>query len=130
MHNEYLFVYGTLRRDCSTGAHETYLQGAEFIARAKLRGRLYRVSYYPALVLDINANWVLGEVYRLRDSQQLQVLDRYEECTYPPQAGQEYQRRKADVQTDGGERLNAWIYVYQRVPDGLQQIHSGDFLAP
>lgn len=130
MHNDYLFVYGTLRRDCPGGAHLTYLQGAEFIARARVRGNLYAVSYYPALVLDATANWVLGEVYRLCDEQQLQALDRYEECTYPSRPGQEYLRCLTGVETDKGEKLNAWVYVYERVPVGLQKIHSGDFLAP
>lgn len=128
--NDYIFVYGTLRRACPTGAHRTYLANTEFIGSAKVRGNLYRVSYYPALVLDESAGWVLGEVYRLISPEQLQQLDRYEECTYPSQPEQEYQRRKIDVATDKGESYSVWIYSYQRVVSNLEIITSGDFLNP
>lgn len=130
MQNEYIFVYGTLRRACATGAHQTYLVGAEFIDNAKVRGSLYRVSYYPALVLDDSANWVVGEVYRLTSSGQLQRLDTYEECTYPSLPNQEYQRKKIDVITDSGTVVPAWIYSYQHAVKNLQIIASGDFLNP
>ena len=128
--NDYIFVYGTLRRDCTTGAHQTYLANAEFICNAKVRGRLYRVSYYPALVLDDSADWVLGEVYLLPSANLLQLLDIYEECTYPSQPEQEYQRKKVDVVTQAGKLISAWIYSYQHPIAGLEEIASGDFLNP
>lgn len=130
MQTEYIFVYGTLRRACTTGAHHTYLAGAEFIGSAKVRGNLYRVSYYPALVLDDAAGWVLGEVYRLNSHEQLQRLDVYEECSYPSLPDQEYQRKKIAVVTDMGASLTAWIYSYQHPIAGLETIASGDFLNP
>jgi gamma-glutamylcyclotransferase (GGCT)/AIG2-like uncharacterized protein YtfP len=127
---DYIFVYGTLRRACSTGAHQTYLANAEFIANAKINGSLYRVSYYPAMVLDNSAGWVHGEIYRLASSEQLTRLDAYEECTYPSQPEQEYQRKKVDVITAVGERLSVWVYCYQPSIEGLPLIASGDFLNP
>ena len=130
MQNDYIFVYGTLRRACTTGAHRNYLANAEFIETAKVRGHLYRVSYYPALVLDDSAGWVSGEVYRLTSSEQLQQLDAYEECTYPSQPEQEYQRKKIDVITEAGILLSVWIYSYQHPIAGLEKIVSGDFLNP
>lgn len=130
MQNDYIFVYGTLRRACTTGAHRTYLANAEFIETAKVRGHLYRVSYYPALVLDDSAGWVSGEVYRLTSSEQLQQLDAYEECTYPSQPEQEYQRKKIDVITEAGILLSVWIYSYQHPIASLEKIASGDFLNP
>ncbi len=130
MQTEFIFVYGTLRRACSTGAHQTYLAGAEFIDEAKVRGNLYRVSYYPALVLDDAAAQVIGEVYRLASSDQLLRLDAYEECTYPSQPDQEYQRKEIDFFTDTGKSLTAWIYSYQHPIAGLEIIASGDFLNP
>lgn len=130
MQSDYIFVYGTLRRACTTGAHQAYLAKAEFIGNAKVRGHLYRVSYYPALVLDDSAGWVLGEVYRLASPEQLQLLDAYEECTYPSQPEQEYQRKKIAVITDAELSLLAWIYAYQHPIAGLEKITSGDFLNP
>lgn len=131
MNNDlYLFVYGTLRRACSSGAHRTYLAGAEFIDTARVHGNLYRVSYYPALVLDATAGLVLGEVYRLASAGQLSALDAYEECTFPALPAQEYQRVSIPLITDNGIRINAWIYAYQRSCEHLELISSGDFLNP
>lgn len=127
MNTNLLFVYGTLRRDCPSGAHQQYLSGAEFIARAQVRGKLYRVSYYPALALT-GSEWVQGEIYRLRDEQQLAQLDAYEECTYPALPDQEYQRCLIEAESIKGELFNAWVYAYQRPLDNLPLIASGDFL--
>ncbi len=124
----YLFVYGTLRRTCSTGAHNTYLNGAQFIDDAKIQARLYRVSYYPAIVLSTKEEWVTGEVYRLTDATQLQALDDYEECALPTQAAQEYRRELTQVTLSNGETLAAWVYIFNRPTDHLFHIQSGDFL--
>ena|SRR6187431_2716493 len=130
MQTDYIFVYGTLRSGCSTGAHHTYLAGATFIAPAKIKGKLFKVSYYPALIIDEVADWVVGEVYQLASAEQLTVLDTYEECTYPAQPEQEYQRRKVTVLTDAGEYLSVWVYAYQHASAHLEFIASGDFLNP
>lgn len=124
----YLFVYGTLRRTCSTGAHKTYLEGATFIGDAKIQAKLFRVSYYPAIVLSKADEWVIGEVYRLIDEAQLHALDAYEECASPINDHQEYRREQAQIELANGERLMAWVYIYNRPTQGLTQIISGDFL--
>lgn len=130
MPSEFIFVYGTLRRACPTGAHDKYLPGAKFIAPAKIKGKLFKVSYYPALVLDDGAGWVIGEVYQLVSPAQLATLDVYEECTFPALPEQEYQRQKVTVQTDAGEHLSVWVYAYQHASAQLEFIASGDFLNP
>lgn len=130
MLNEFIFVYGTLRRACPTGAHDKYLAGAPFIAPAKIKGKLFKVSYYPALVLDDGAEWVIGEVYQLVSAEQLATLDIYEECTFPALPEQEYQRQKVTVLTDAGEALSVWVYAYQQASAQLEFIASGDFLNP
>lgn len=130
MQTEYIFVYGTLRRACSTGAHDKYLAGATFIAPAKIKGKLFKVSYYPALIIDEAADWVVGEVYQLASTEQLAALDAYEECTYPALPEQEYQRRNVEVLTDAGEYLSVWVYAYQHASTHLEFIASGDFLNP
>ncbi|MEN0039433.1 MAG: gamma-glutamylcyclotransferase family protein [Cellvibrio sp.] len=128
MTDEFIFVYGTLRRACPTGAHDKYLAGARFVARAKIKGTLFKVSYYPALVIDDTAAWVIGEVYQLVSNAQLAALDAYEECSYPAQPGQEYQRQKVSVLTGAGEELSVWVYAYQHPIAHLEVIASGDFL--
>jgi gamma-glutamylcyclotransferase (GGCT)/AIG2-like uncharacterized protein YtfP len=130
MLDEFIFVYGTLRRACPTGAHAKYLSGAKFIAPAKINGKLFKVSYYPALVIDEDAGWVVGEVYQLASTAQLATLDAYEECTFPALPEQEYQRQKVTVVTDAGDYLSVWVYAYQRASAQLEFIASGDFLNP
>lgn len=134
---EMLFVYGTLRAACPSGAHSRYLQGARFVGNARVRGHLYQASYapaliYPALVLDGTAGWVVGEVYQLTDATQLAALDAYEECDYPALPGQEYQRLRTSVVYDGksDNPTSVWVYAYQRPVAGLRLIASGDFLNP
>ena len=124
----FLFVYGTLRRTCATGAHNTYLSGATFINDAKIQARLFRVSYYPAIALSTQDEWVVGEVYRLTNEAQLQTLDDYEECAVPARSGQEYRRELTQVTLSNGETLLAWVYVFNRPTDHLFHIQSGDFL--
>lgn len=127
---DFIFVYGTLRQACSTGAHHIYLTGAEFIGSATVNGTLLRVSYYPALVFDNSGGKVIGEVYKLQSAEQLARLDEYEECDYPAQPDQEYQRQKINLITDSGIALSAWVYAYQQTSQSLQIIASGDFLNP
>ena len=131
---DYIFVYGTLRKACPTGAHTKYLAGATFIDYALVRGSLYRVSYYPALLLaemtDTSAGEVIGEIYKLASAHQLTDLDTYEECDYPAQPEQEYLRQKITVITASGITLSAWVYCYQRAIEGLEVMASGDFLNP
>lgn len=133
MNPDLLFVYGTLRRACTTGAHQKYLAKAEFITEARVRGKLYQVSYYPALVLEAQSPddyWITGEVYRLIEPTQLNALDDYEECDYPASPTQEYQRKRHEVTTITGEKLLVWIYAYQHSIAKLPLIVSGDFLNP
>ena len=125
--NLFIFVYGTLRRACNSGAHQRYLQGARWLGEGRVRGQLLLVSYYPGLLLN-DAGWVQGEVYELADGAQLQALDAYEECQHPARDDDEYRRELIAVQLSSGEPLHAWAYLYQRDPANLAVIASGDFL--
>jgi gamma-glutamylcyclotransferase (GGCT)/AIG2-like uncharacterized protein YtfP len=82
MRDEYLFVYGTLRRDAAGKTHPLLADCAQFSAEAHTRGRLYRIAVYPGLVLsDSPRDLVLGEVYTLEAPDMLlSRLDEYEGC--------------------------------------------------
>lgn len=124
----YVFVYGTLRSACKTGAHQQYLSGAEFISPAKIRGQLFMVDYYPGLVLSETEHWVVGEIYLLEDERQLHALDVYEGCAKKSPQPHEYARRLTQVVLTKGNEMTAWVYVYQQATHDLALIHSGDFL--
>jgi gamma-glutamylcyclotransferase (GGCT)/AIG2-like uncharacterized protein YtfP len=124
----YIFVYGTLRKECETGAHREYLGRADFVSPAKIRGQLYMVDYYPGLILSETEHWALGEVYLLEDQSQLHDLDVYEGCAEKSPKPHEYKRCKADVVLSSGEIMSAWTYVYLQEVEHLEPITSGDFL--
>ena len=124
----YVFVYGTLRNACATGAHKQYLNRADFISPAKIRGQLFMVDYYPGLVLSETEHWAIGEIYLLEDEAQLHDLDVYEGCAKKSPQPHEYERRMTQAVLTSGEPMDVWVYVYKQSADHLPLINSGDFL--
>jgi gamma-glutamylcyclotransferase (GGCT)/AIG2-like uncharacterized protein YtfP len=131
--DDLLFIYGTLRHDAATlpeGKEVAALlvRHSTALGAARLRGRLYRVADYPALVRDDAAGWVTGELIRLDEPEMLlPLLDTYEETGQGFPAPQEYVRVMADVEGPDGP-VHAWVYEYGRNVNGLPLIASGDFL--
>lgn len=127
---EYLFVYGTLRKDANTAMHRLLAQYADCIGTASYQGRLYKVAHYPGVVPSENpAHQTKGEVYTLREPELiLPKLDEYEECGPGFAEPTEYIREKREVVQSNGQTLMAWIYIYQRPTENLPEITSGDFL--
>lgn len=127
---EYLFVYGTLRREHGHPMARRLAAGAERVGPGRFRGRLLDLGPYPAVVPDpLGHHWVLGDLYRLRDPQVLlPLLDRYEGCTDAGNPLNEYRRERTEVLGPGGEPREAWIYLYNRPTAGLTLIPGGDYL--
>lgn len=126
--SHYLFVYGTLRKECETNAHKEYLGSADFVSPARIRGQLFMVDYYPGLVLSETEHWAIGEIYLLENESQLHELDVYEGCAKKSPQPHEYERRMTEVILNSGEILQAWAYIYQQDISDLNMITSGDFL--
>lgn len=124
-----VFVYGTLRRGCSSGAHRRYLGDADFIGNGKVKGQLYQVDIYPGLVLDSDDHWVLGDVYQLPNKTTLAALDDYEGVGSAFEEPHEYRRQLVEVVLETGERLKAWTYIYNWPLNNLAPIAGGDFLS-
>ena len=66
-----VFVYGTLRRG---GSNHFRMAGAEFVAQGTITGRMYRIDWYPGLVLDDAGDEIHGEVFSVTPDQ-LSALD-------------------------------------------------------
>ena len=133
--SDYIFVYGTLRGDSPTGAHREYLQHSDFVAPAKIRGRLFLIDYYPGLMHDENAltdneQWVTGEVYLLQDQKQLHQLDVYEGCAPNSPRPHEYKRTIVKATLPNKEVMETWAYIYIGETASLKRIDTGDFLRP
>ncbi|HEX4931666.1 MAG TPA: gamma-glutamylcyclotransferase family protein [Gemmatimonadaceae bacterium] len=118
-----LFVYGSLRRD-SEGKTHPLLADALFLGPATVAGALYRVDWYPGLVLGADGT-VHGELYELplaKVDHMLTSLDDYE--------GGGFRRRKATVQADGVAHADAWVYIYIGPTHALSAIATGDYGPP
>ncbi len=69
---------------------------------------------------------VYGELFEVSPSQLLE-LDRHEGCS--PEDGHEYVRRVCQVKGPGNDWVSAYVYIYNKVPNGLLLIAGGDYVA-
>jgi len=115
---ELIFVYGTLR---SGGSNHQRLNHAVPLGTGTVRGRLYRVDWYPGLFLDPDAGEIHGELYAV-DAQTLAALDEFE--------GFSYRRVRVPVATpNGNDPVEAWIWEHLDPVDESRRIPGGDWLA-
>lgn len=126
-----LFVYGTLRRGCDNDQARRLAAESEWLGRARLTGRLYRVDAYPALVPEEGegggGEQVTGDLVRLRDpAATLAWIDAYEETGAGFSEPWEY-RRGAVIVDCAGDGRRAWTYIYNRPAAGLERITPGDW---
>ena len=130
MKDQYLFVYGTLRKDFGSDRYPLLARYASLAGEGCFQGRLYRIDYYPgAIPSDDSAHQVKGEVYGLHEPEfVLSQLDRYEECGPEFNEPTEYRREKHEVTLLNGRKVIAWVYIYNRPVENFPLISSGDFL--
>lgn len=114
--SERVFVYGTLRRG---GSQHFRMAGAVFVAVGSVSGRVYRIDWYPGLVLDAAAGSVAGEVYDV-SAELFARLDEFE--------GGEYRLVRVRVQAGQEEMENVWVWEWRGVVDGYPRIDHGDWL--
>jgi len=126
---DYIFVYGTLRRDANSEMHQLLAKYAEFVDDASYRGKLYKIDYYPGAVSSDDPNdAVQGEVYRLHQADVvLALLDQYEEFGPGFPVPNEFIRKKQTVLLKCGRTVTAWVYVYNHPTEGLELVESGNF---
>ena len=122
---ELVFVYGTLRRG---GSNHFRMDGAEFITAGRISGKMYKIDWYPGLVLDEAGDDIVGEVYSV-DPELLGNLDSFENVSAGDVEDSEYRRVQTAVTREGGETLTAWIWEWLGEVDESQRIHHGDWLA-
>lgn len=116
-----LFAYGTLK---DPDALTRLLGGAErwrAIGPGRVRAALYDLGDYPGLVgSTAEDDFVRGLVVELVDPDVgLTRLDSYEGVHDGL-----YVRQEMPVELDGGRRLKAWTYVYNRSIAGRRRIEE------
>ena len=119
-----VFVYGTLRRG---GSNHFRLAGAEFIAAGTITGRMYRIDWYPGLVLDEAGDEIHGEVYSVTP-EQLSTLDVFEGLSAGEIEGSEYRRVQTTVVQQNSQTLPAWVWEWLGLTDESQRLADGDWL--
>ena len=123
----FLFVYGTLLR----GLRDDLLRrvGAKFVAMGTIQGRLYDLGRYPgAKPSPEPEDRVYGEVHRLPDPKtSLALLDKYEGIPSEAPVKGGFVREVVGVTVEGGRRLHAWAYLYNRPVSDGKLIAGGDY---
>jgi gamma-glutamylcyclotransferase (GGCT)/AIG2-like uncharacterized protein YtfP len=129
---EFIFVYGTLRRETATNMHNALSRHCEYSSEGHMQGKLYEVDRYPGAVESDNPkDKVYGEIYRIINSDLvLPKLDEYEECTDKFPEPHEYIRKKLPITLSGSGSVTAWVYVFNHDVSNLIRIDSGDYLLP
>ncbi len=119
-----VFVYGTLRRG---GSNHFRMAGAEFITSGTITGRMYRIDWYPGIVLDPAGDEIHGEAYSV-DPDLLAALDVFEGVSAGEVDGSEYRRVLTTVVKKDSKILNAWVWEWLGMVDESQRISDGDWL--
>jgi len=121
-----LFVYGTLRPGVPIPMSRWLRRVASYLGPATTTGRLYDLGHYPGLVVAQRAREVVaGDLYRVRSSETLRVLDRYEQGTNARLPV--FVRALARIRLGNHRRGYAWLYVYDRRVLPRARIESGDY---
>ncbi len=103
-----VFVYGTLRRG---GSNHFRMAGAAFVSAGTVAGRLYRIDWYPGLVLDDAGDEIHGDVYAV-DADLLAALDVFEGLSAGEIEGSEYRRVRATVMQRDSQPVAAWVWEW------------------
>ncbi len=122
--NELVFVYGTLRRG---GSNHFRMAGGEFISAGTITGRMYRIDWYPGLVLDDVGDEIHGEVYAVGPPQ-LAALDSFEGIATGEPKGSEYHRIETTAVLKNSETLTVWVWEWLGMVDESQRLTAGDWL--
>jgi gamma-glutamylcyclotransferase (GGCT)/AIG2-like uncharacterized protein YtfP len=127
---EFIFVYGTLRKQMASDRHDVLANHCEYFSDGVMQGTLYEVCDYPGAIESSDASdKVYGELYKMLDVKLvLARLDEYEECSDRFPMPHEYSRKRLSIELIGGGSVLAWVYLYSHDVSKLRQILTGDYL--
>jgi len=103
----YIFVYGTLMRDCVS--HDL-MENALFICKARTSQKYLMLDLgpFPGVLQNKNASFINGEIYNI-DEQLLSKLDDYEGNWY----------FRSEVELDNG--MTAQMYFLKEIPSTVKE---------
>ncbi|MEM7658591.1 MAG: gamma-glutamylcyclotransferase family protein [Bacteroidota bacterium] len=129
--SSYLFVYGTLLKGSENLMSAFVKKKSEKVGRGSIRGRLFKVDFYPGAVFDPKSPIrIKGDILKLDQVEKvLEVLDGYEGFEEGDWENSLFIRKVLPVQKDSGETLYCWVYLFHQATEPYPEIDSGDFLA-
>ncbi len=126
-----LFVYGSLRSGFKHPAYEYISKHFTLVGPARVKGRLYDMGSYPAAIATEDEQFIIGELYRLKNEKQFnwafEQLDDYEGVDMEEDEQSLYVRRTTTVFINESV-TTAWIYWFNGIIDDQPLIASGDVL--
>lgn len=127
--SDYIFVYGTLRKELHPNRHELIAGYCDFVCKGTFKGQLYEINGYPGAIESLtDPDQVVGELYQTHSIEMvLKILDDYEECSNTDPQPHEYFRKRLPIQTLHHQSLMAWVYIYNRSVTQRTRIISGDY---
>lgn len=127
--SNYLFVYGTLQSSFRNQWSEFLQKNASLISKAKMRGSLYKIDYYPGATYNCNAQtFVYGELYHSANIHKvLEHIDLYEECSAQDPLPHEYKKEIIRVTTQANMEVLSWCYLYNHDTAAFPIITNGKF---
>lgn len=123
MEDQYLFVYGWLKRN-----HHLQLpfeMPKIFLGEAYTYGMMYKVAEYPGIKL-IGSNKVFGEIFELPPEFDWSKMDAFEHAAPYIEKDADYRRVQTTCYLDN-EPLSCWIYEYIDEVKASDLIVSGQY---
>ena len=126
----YLFVYGTLRKEFGLQISKDIKGDISYIGSAAINGALYDIGEYPAaLPIEDSSSKIIGEIYQVIHPRKVfKLLDEYEGYDRKHIAKSEYYRRREILEMENGDKICAWIYWYNFPINNKRRIRQNDYL--
>jgi gamma-glutamylcyclotransferase (GGCT)/AIG2-like uncharacterized protein YtfP len=127
--NDLIFVYGTLRQgERADLRKQSHNFDVSFISKDKINGKMYHIGSFPGVKnvnsrFDPNDPTVIGEVFKIRGTSIVALLDAYE--GYNADKPSEGHFDRCQVKTERGRLV--WVYTYNPKVFPEQLIESGDW---
>ncbi|MEO7507782.1 MAG: gamma-glutamylcyclotransferase family protein [Pyrinomonadaceae bacterium] len=127
---ENLFVCGTLLPELVPDHLRGFMRSCASVGEAFVSGRLYDLGKYPGAILDTNATErIRGWIYQLPDDPAVLLsLDDYEGIDRNDESASLFIRQRVKATMATGEKVDCWIYTYNRSVHLAPIIDGGDYL--
>ena len=122
---QYLFIYGSFLREAAPPGIRAVCRRLRTVATASVSGTLHDVDGYPALTMEPSDVPVHGEIVTVGSPSAWLRLDTYEGVDRAKPQRSLFRRTRTLAATETGERIECWVYVYNRDVSTARRIEHG-----